>query len=273
MNYNRSFTILVLCLSVTLAFQIQCTYTSDHSYYVLGKIYRCELQNNLNINLQYLTFIESSSGSHSSSKSNNDVLGFQADNKHIEYFPSGLDYIFVNLQLISISYGRIKEVHRTDLRPFPKLITIYLDNNDIEVIEDNLFGFNPDLQAVSFVSNKLVHVGQRAFDNLNQLRYLWLNKNPCIDGEAFNDTALVRKLVQNVKSQCVNVKYSKIQTGFSIESLNRIDVIISNFKTFQVQSCLTERPVNFEESLSNVKESIIQQLNILRNDLVSSYAA
>ncbi|KAL7011785.1 hypothetical protein ACKWTF_014455 [Chironomus riparius] len=110
-----SITTLILCLLMpTLAFDIQCTYTTDHSYYVLGKIYHCVLKNNLNINSKYSTFIKSAAGFHSSSKSNNDVLSFQADKKDIEYFLSGLDYIFPNLQLIAITFGR------TDLRPFSK---------------------------------------------------------------------------------------------------------------------------------------------------------
>lgn len=41
--------------------------------------------------------------------------------------------------MIDINYGPLKEIHQSDLKPFPELRCIELYHNEIEILEEGLF--------------------------------------------------------------------------------------------------------------------------------------
>ena len=112
---------------------------------VVGNIYYCFVDNNPNILTQESAQIREIRGSHGSSKTNDDVLGFYAVSKTIQYFPQGLEKFFKNLKVIFIGSCQLKEIHQADLKPFANLVIFYLNGNPIEVIEEGFFDFNPNL--------------------------------------------------------------------------------------------------------------------------------
>lgn len=181
---------------------IDCDFNSNWDYMILHNIYRCELQNNLYITSPLSAQITSVTGTHYDWKSSNDVVGFDSREKSMEYFPRGLDNFFKNLKSIVIYYGRIKEIHQSDLAPFYKLVNLYLDNNDIQILEAGLFDSNPNLQGVSFLGNRITIIDTTIFDNLPKLENIWLSENLCINMDATNSYSGVRNVIKQAKTLC-----------------------------------------------------------------------
>ena len=169
---------------------------------ILRKIYRCEVENNLDITSPDSAAITSVTGYHSNWRSNDDVVGFDSRHKSMAYFPQRLDKFFGNLKLIAIYHGRIKEIHQSDLKPFSKLVNLYLDNNDIETIEAGLFDFNPNLEGVSFLGNNLTEINTTVFDHLSKLQNIWLSQNLCISLDATDSLAGAKNVIKQAKSLC-----------------------------------------------------------------------
>ena len=182
---------------------IQCKY-QHYSYYAVGYVYECIPQNTLNIKSRESAVINSVNGSHLSGKSNADVTYFYSDvsSRVIEYFPRNLENIFTKLKMISIQFGRLKEIQQSDLRPFTKLVRLSLDFNDIEFLEDGLFAYNLELEFVGFDFNKIINIGSQVFDNLNKLAWLYLRGNTCINMDAENNKTVVKEVISQAKSKC-----------------------------------------------------------------------
>ncbi|XP_070491638.1 leucine-rich repeat-containing protein 15-like [Chironomus tepperi] len=150
--------------------------------------------------------ITSVTGVHQNGKTNDDVIGFDSHYEILNYFPQGLDKFFGNLKSIVIYYGRIKEIHQSDLKPFPNLVNLYLENNEIEYLEPGLFEFNPHLQGVSFLDNKVTKIDPTVFDSLPQLQNIWLNQNPCINLESTGSLEGAQTVIAEAKKLCSGQK-------------------------------------------------------------------
>jgi hypothetical protein len=223
---------------------VNCDYDYYEFFYFLKSAYRCTVTNTLNIYSQDSAIVESTNGAHKSEKTNDDVLIFYSDNKTTQYFPKNLDKIFKNLKGILIQNGRLKEIHQSDLEPFPNLVEFYSNFNDIEILEEELFKFNPSLQAISFYHNKIFHIDSKAFNSLNSLKYLWLDDNNCIDKNAKDDLNSVKNIINQTKSMCNSAEYTKL--NLKLENIENKTSILSDidFEEFKRQFVDVENEIN-----------------------------
>ncbi|XP_070490736.1 uncharacterized protein [Chironomus tepperi] len=189
--------IVTQCQSI----RIDCQY-SFHHYDVMGSIYQCRVDSYFSISTRESAKIDMVSGVHAHIHNNNDVTGFVADHKSLRYFPQGLDIHYKNLQLIRIRFTSIHEVSQEDFKPFVNLKELDMHENKITVLEDGLFDYNPKLVFVSFSKNQIYRIGSTVFDNLSNLKYLYLTHNECIDEFANNDRDLVQLIVDRTKDVC-----------------------------------------------------------------------
>jgi len=173
----------------------------------VGKVYQCEVTYDLNITTEESAVISEVGGIHDISKSNDDVFVFVAHHKTIQFFPRGLDKFFKNIKAISIQSCQLKEIHQSDLKVFPNLVYVIFSFNQIEVIEEGLFDFNPNLEAVGFVESKIIHIDSNVFDRLTKLRYIWVQRVPCIDQNTIEWKENVPEAIKIVKSNCTNVEF------------------------------------------------------------------
>ncbi|CAG9808341.1 unnamed protein product [Chironomus riparius] len=242
---------------------IDCGFNFNNNYWVLGRIYCCHVKNDPNIDSLQSSNVNSSSGMHFPGKSNFNVNGIDSYQKTIQYFPIGLDKVFDNLKLISIWHGRIKEIHQSDLKPFQKLVYLSLHKNNIEIIEDGLFDFNPNLEVITLSNNRISHIDQFVFDNLVKLAYLGFDANPCINMEARASQAMVRDIVRIVKSKCnnPNILRSRQDTNAIGRSRNleftelNDDSSEDHEKMSQMIIILSEKVAKLEEKLKNMTDS------------------
>lgn len=193
---------------------INCNFYTT-KFNILGKIYHCEVTNVLNTTSPLDATITSINGNHELDMTNNDVVGFKVVNKSTEYFPQYLQKFFPNLKLIMIEFGRIKEIHQSDLKPFPELVSLDLWENDIEVLEEGLFDFNPNLAGFWIFHNKIFHIDYQVFDNLSKLIYIDMFMNVCIDKMGSYSKSAVQQVVDYAKMYCQDKVYMSIDGELS----------------------------------------------------------
>ena len=161
--------------------------------------YRCEVISGTiyTRNDAYVTGIR---GSHQGSKTNRDVLGFDARNVNLKYFPRNLNLYLPSVTEIFVEQG-LREITKEDLQQYPKLSWLYLSNNEIKIIKKDTFMYNPDLKLVFLGGNKIKHVDPNVFDHLDNLIFLGF-ENICHSGLAENDRTGVVNLINNIKQKC-----------------------------------------------------------------------
>ena len=91
------------------------------------------------------------------------MVSYIAESKIIHYFPNGIEKTFKSIAFIRIHSCELKEIHQSDLKPFPKLTELHLAHNEIEILEQGFFDFNPDLEMTYFDNNKITQISPNIF--------------------------------------------------------------------------------------------------------------
>ncbi|XP_070508739.1 putative leucine-rich repeat-containing protein DDB_G0290503 [Chironomus tepperi] len=247
--------LLICIVGVTLRLStsttIECEYKTG-DWFILQNVCYCAVIKNPNITTQEAAMVTSITGSHQSGNSNADVVGFVVQFETLNYFPRGLETYFKNLKGVEIYKCNLKEIHQEDLKPFSNLVELRLQKNSIEILEEGLFDFNPDLEFIAFYGNKIVHIEPNIFDHLSKLSSLWLSLNSCINKYAENSTSGVKDVIKLAQVQCTNSEFSSFKE--QLESLDN-DSKILNFEKF------TENLLNFEKTSRSSKFSNFRPLN------------
>ncbi|KAL7013757.1 hypothetical protein ACKWTF_015565 [Chironomus riparius] len=241
--------ILLQFATINYSFNIQCNYITN-DWLAIKEVYECEVKNNLTTTSRELSIVENVSGSHRSGYKDQSVTAFFLKEKGINYFPTGLQHAFENIKAISIQNDKIKEIRQSDLKFLPKLLVFEIHKNEIEVIEDELFAYNPNLQYVSFSGNKIVHIGLKVFENLQKLTYLRLLNNFCINREAIDDAAETIKIIEDVKSKCYKHDYLIIKSD--LQQLENSLVCVNA----ETSSIFSQQLQNLENKVKNSKISL-----------------
>lgn len=141
-------------------------------------------------------------GEHMALKSNSDVLQVSIREKRVKFIPRHLGAYFPNLESLDMLNSGVEDVSRADLIGLPKLKQLYLQGNEVKVLENDLFAANPMLVFISFHGNPINHIGHGVFDNLTELTNIHLhgNGNVCLNSYAESRAAtlaLITKIVIN----------------------------------------------------------------------------
>jgi len=186
--------------------------------------YLCSVQNSVNIVSRDAVLIDTISGQHQAGFNNDKVEVVDVYQKgQIYYFPRGLTNFFKNLKGIRIESTGLKEIHQSDLKDYSKLVALWFYGNDLEVLEENLFEFNPNLEWLLVWSNKITHIDPFVFVKLIKLKTLYLISNPCINTFAENNSTAVQNVIKTAQHQCTNLDYSSLEQKvryFEMESKN-----------------------------------------------------
>jgi len=232
-----------------------------------------------NLNIDSIASIDEISGNHLSGTNNDDIKGFVVKDGNVHYFLQGLEKHFKNLKSISYWGSHLKEIHQSDLKPFPKLIDLMLHSVDLEYIEEDLFLYNTDLVYIYMNNNKIFYIHPNVFDNLNKLTKLVLTSNTCVNKAGETSTEL-KELFQLIKSNCqspellsLDEDLTNLETNANslnsilfkekLEALNKTinESKFSNYSTFK------ERLAKLEEQ--KLKENIVQD-NCFKTDLTEA---
>lgn len=122
--------------------------------------------------------------------------------KEIRYFPKGIEKFFPKLVGVMINHSNLKEIKQEDLKDLHKIIFLDLSYNVIEILEKDLFKFNPLLKSIDLSENMIKEIDGNVFENLNSLKTLNLHSNLCVI-----ENAIVRykveKLIKELKVICM----------------------------------------------------------------------
>lgn len=188
-------------LRPAMSVNIECEFKTGNYFFTLHQVYTCAIRSVNNYEDEFVTI----TGNHVNNKTNDDVIGIYGSNfGSLQTFPKGLEKVFKNLKAIYTTVGgQLRELHQEDLKPFPNLVEFLIDGNQIEIIEEGLFDFNPHLEAISFYYNKIFHVNYNVFDNLSRLSNLWMNGCQCYSDVSRNRESTLA-LIQRLKVACQN---------------------------------------------------------------------
>ncbi|XP_070504474.1 leucine-rich repeat-containing protein 70-like [Chironomus tepperi] len=244
-----------------LTSNINCEYKYVY-FKSLDYVYSCMvIRYNPYIISKDLTLIESVTGDHNNQKSNQDVMVFESINKKIEYFPRGLEKFFPNLKGIFIKNGRLKEIQQSDFRGYSELLYIELNGNDIEVLEDGVFDFIPQIKIIWLSENKIIHVGENVFNNLNNLVILYF-KNTCtsINIQDFQSESI--RTLKNLKEKCFDQNFTKLSKKLQNLESNTKQLKREDFYTFSL--ALDNLEKEFKSSKFSYLNSIKERFLILK---------
>lgn len=255
-------------------------YHEDYSNYMCETI---QIEEILTQNNREITEV---TGDHSSHENLSDVKGFNVENKTVSYVPKNLLKFFPNIRALEIINCHLKEIRSEDLEPFgEKLNFLHLNDNDIEYLEQDLFAKNPNLLSLKFNNNNIKFVHAALFENLNQLRTLWMDtRNPCFEG--IEDVLEVEIAIKNVVDKCSsgyeefakanNLKKANQNTADSKNSvqvmkksdLGLLNQFISYTKEMQ-KVCSDDNAILFNKKLEVKKKNtkLVQEFNGLEAEI------
>jgi len=97
--------------------------------------------------------------------------------KKIEFLPQDISAAFPNLRLIDAFDCSIKSVSNLNLKGLSKNKKINLEKNNLETIEENAFDDLVNLRYLYLDENKITQLPSNIFDNNQQLDFLYLKQN------------------------------------------------------------------------------------------------
>ncbi|KAG5679612.1 hypothetical protein PVAND_009172 [Polypedilum vanderplanki] len=276
-----SLAILICCFStftVGNSVTMQCHYYMQRWWGTNSEYqYQCSVDN-YEISFEERVFIEKAKGNHQSGKTNDDVKSFYIHGGNLKYFPKNLQNVFKNLELIFIANSKLIEITSEDLRPFPKLKYFYLDKNPIEIIKEDLFVHNLELEVLYLVNNKINHIEPKALSQLNKLRAIDLSNNVCKFDKTQAATKFeVLKIVKKIEQgQCLSLIY-RTPENLLISQINQLkqqfyeqqDEILKFKKELngkeQNMKKLTEENENYKKTIVEQEKQIKVQEMLIEN--------
>ncbi|KAL7050842.1 hypothetical protein ACKWTF_004243 [Chironomus riparius] len=137
----------------------------------------------------------------SKSRTTNDVQQYYTEYVNCVHFPFDLNTVFPNLEVIRLWKSNVKFVDNMDLRNLVNLKIFDLEDNNIEVLQSDLFINNIKLKEIYLQKNKLKFIAARVFNVINLIA-LNLEENLCVNGKAYNDISAMLTLKLKVDEIC-----------------------------------------------------------------------
>ncbi|CAH1733587.1 unnamed protein product [Chironomus riparius] len=258
--------ILIALTTISTSFDLNCRFEYTNGYAVIGRVYIC-ISSGINMPTPESARFNRMIGTHQGQQSNGLVDGFHANRQIISYFPQGLDWFFPNLISLSVMRCGMKEIHQSDLKPFPGLRSLNMYDNKLQVLEQGLMDYNPNLEVVGFHGNRLVHIDPNVFDNLNKMTDLYVEGVPCIDKNTdTRDETLA--CVNIMKTQCVDPEF--VDMNKQVKNLINESEILSPEEFIEKADMMENVVADYEFSNFRPLSDSIKNLRSLKMDIPTS---
>lgn len=145
--------------------------------------------------------VEEVNGVHGAGKSDSNVKVLTVIDDQLSRIPDGIDNFFAYLIGLQWFRGNLMTIYADDLRPFPDLQVIRLENNKLFALDSDLFRYTPKLQFIGLGNNLLQHIGLNMLTDLNNLAGVYFQKNPCIETNAGTPDA-IQELKRHLPQRC-----------------------------------------------------------------------
>lgn len=169
------------------------------------------------------------------------------------YFPYDLEKFFPNLKTIVLQRGLLDKIQQRDLREHKFLEELNLANNDLEILQKDLFKYNRKLKSINLNNNRIGVIHPNVFDDL-RLDYLGMQGSQCIHGDYANPAA-VERAKQELKEKCRSCPFA--------------DTPIAEIKT-SIDDLEKEFKEKMEEAKKAIKEKVVSCPDIPKTGIKSS---
>lgn len=265
--FTKSIFLVFFTISASSSLYLECTY-SMRTHWTVPNIYTCTARI---IAVGDPRIVTDVSRNHLAGRNNSDVRGLSFRNQGITELPTNIAEFFPNVEAIDTT-NTLERITREDLEVFPRLRELHLNNNNVRIIETNLFAGNPNMSAISFISNPVAHVAHGVFDNLTQLTQLRFDAVACHSQAAVN-RAGVLNLIGRLAVMCpptFDMNFEMIEerllNGLNFKTTvdEQISVRINpiTYSLFQVN----ERLAEVERQLNSLKKEV-QNLTLVKDFL------
>lgn len=194
--------LIILCLLEVDSLIIDCDFKYEYIH-DWNERYTCRTRN-LNSKIDNKN-IESISGVHLESMSNDNVTQYFARLLTVEYFPNGLGDYFSNLEVVRITSCNMRHLRKKDLQNLRNLKYLDLIGNKIEKLDSNTFENTPQLQNVILNNNRLQFIGSKLMEPLKNLQIISFGGNTCIGGHAKDSVEQLERLKTEIKLKCNDI--------------------------------------------------------------------
>lgn len=158
--------------------------------------------------------IEEVTGSHMSSRSDQDVATFYAFNPAAKYVPKRLGFVFPNLKILMITKSGLKLIEFRDFKNMKKLQKLYLFDNMIEKLPLCVFKYAENLEVIDLSGNRITELEDDTFVNLPSLQQFLANGNGIehLKNGLFRNNPSLKKLsMSNNKISFIGINFLKLK--------------------------------------------------------------
>ncbi|KAG5676472.1 hypothetical protein PVAND_006304 [Polypedilum vanderplanki] len=190
--------LLTFYLHYSISVEFNCIYLNSNTC----KIEKDEI---LTKSDQFVTNVNPSTAS--------SITTFDARYSIIKYFPRNLSKFFPNVFCIFLEKALL-EIHKEDLEQFPNITCLYLSNNEIRVLEKDVFIYNTKLEILFLSDNKIYYVDSNVFSHLKNLKNLGFSNNICHSKTIEENKTGVVELTNNIRTFCSNKEVANMYEKF-----------------------------------------------------------
>lgn len=236
---DRFAVLLTFALAVPFvtSIRVTCNFQRGNLGSDLSNAYICDVPS---LDVQsFGVAIDGIDGSHLAGHSNVNVTALRIQSQTCHYVPTGFGNFFPNLEGLTISSSRLRRISRTDLLPFPNLLSLNLDYNRLSVLEEGLFNGVPLLNKASFYNNRLRAIPASLLDPVLSFGSIDLYYNVCVyaEGPTPNVNPNTNMKMREVMKNCQNFPTFESPSFMEIESLKK-DVEELKEKLLKIQPSL-----------------------------------
>jgi hypothetical protein len=184
-----------LFIAWSSAVNLDCTFEIYESYW--GAEYACVVKN-LQTSV-YNRKITSITGTHLTSKTNDDVAKVLVEFQNCPYLPLNLGAFFENLEILYVTSSNVVHLTSNDLDGLRKLRIFDVSHNPITQIHRDFFAGHESIEKISFFECKLEYIQKGSLDPLVNLKEGHFQNNDCIDFRG-DDPSLIDDLKKEILS-------------------------------------------------------------------------
>lgn len=249
MNLLKIFLIFIV-VTQSESMILDCTYSDykEGEWLTRGPGYQCVSTVNL-LDDSDPSVVSNVTGNHAEGKTNNDVDAFWIYGQGIKSVPKGIEAFFPNLKAITFGNNKITAVTRDDIRVFTTLEYLSFYDNELTMLDDDLFTSSPTLLYVELGTNQIRNIEKNTFKPLKSLTTLRMDKNSCIDKNAFTREE-VQSLTSSLPESCPPRSCEMVIKDFCSLKDKKMDSKIENIET--KLDALKVQIENLAEKMKNI---------------------
>lgn len=195
-----------LLLPSTLGIYLRCTYEQRKHNFIPVNEYFCVATGLVIENCFTNLIITELFGNHLGNSTSNDVLGLWIYNQLIDYLPYGVGNIFPNLTTYYVEATPLKYIQQKNFEDLIHLKHIFINSNQIKVLNSDTFIYNKNINTLAMQSNKLKVIGPGFLSSLINIQRVYFSGNACINYNAENIVNL-NILSRTVRESCYDSSY------------------------------------------------------------------